>query len=158
MKIVRWRPYFAGILAWFFENHYLREGLVAPPIVTAASDKYKEENDIAARFARECIARELGAELKSAEIYKRYTEWAKNNGMVPLKGGGGTPLIKKEVIMARMGEIFGKPTMSCVFIGIRFAEDEEDASGGFGGFGGTLSNPSGGFEGTPFIQHGVVMP
>lgn len=167
MKIVRWRPYFAGILAWFFENHYLREGLVAPPIVTAASDKYKEENDIAARFARECIARELGAELKSTEIYKQYTDWAKINGMVPLKGGGGTPLLKKEVLLARMAEIFGKPTMSGVFIGIRLADDEEDASGGFGGsstlqvsggFGGSSSNPSGGFEGTPFIQHGVVMP
>ena len=152
-KIVRWRPYFAGILAWYFENHYLREGLVAPAIVTAASDKYKEENDIAARFARECIVRELGAELKGGDIYKRYLEWAKINGLVPLKGGGGVPTIKRDVILARMGDIFGKPTAALLFAGVRFVDDEEDASGGFGGSGG-----GGGFAGTPYVQHGVVMP
>jgi P4 family phage/plasmid primase-like protien len=122
-KIRRWRPYFAGILAWYYENHYLRHGLKEPDQVTAASSKYKEENDSFAAFCQECFIKEAGAELRANDILTRYKEWMRFNP--------GKKLLQKTQLLQRMSETYGKPIdpSGKVYAGVRIAEEGEDISG-----------------------------
>lgn len=123
VKINRWRPYFASLLAWYYENHYLRHGLMPPPQVTAASSKYKEENDSFAAFAQECLVKEVGAEVKANDVLMRYKDWCKYNP--------GKSALQRPVVISKMSEMFGKPvdTAGRTFAGVRLAEEGEDVSG-----------------------------
>jgi len=123
VKINRWRPYFASLLAWYYENHYLRHGLIPPAQVTAASCKYKEENDSFAAFAQECLVKEAGAEVKANDVLMRYKDWCKYNP--------GKSALQRPVVINKMGEMYGKPvdTAGRTFAGVRLAEDGEDVSG-----------------------------
>ena len=120
-KIVRWRPFYAGILIWYFENRYLRGGLKEPDIVLSASKKYKEENDVFAAFCSESIVKELGAEVKVALVLSRFTEWIKYNP--------GKKILTKDEIKSKMAETYGTPINGKVYVGIRLSNDDEDASG-----------------------------
>ena len=122
-KIVRWRPYFAGMLAWYYENKYLRGGVKEPAQVTAASDKYKEENDSFAAFCQECLVKEVGAEVRANDVLVRYKEWTRFNP--------GKKVLQKPQILQKMEEIYGKPVDAGgkVYAGVRIAEDGEDISG-----------------------------
>jgi len=125
VKINRWRPYFASLLAWYYEHHYLKHGLAPPPQVTAASTQYKEENDSFAAFCQECLVKELGAEVKVNDVLARYKEWIRFNP--------GKSQLQKPAIMSKMVELYGKTvdTAGRVFGGVRLAlEGEgEDVSG-----------------------------
>jgi phage/plasmid-associated DNA primase len=125
-KINRWRPYFAGMLVWYYENKYLRGGLKEPAEVTAASNKYKEENDAFAAFAQECLVREVGVEVAGNDVFLRYKEWNKfnNNGKYKVLG-------KKDVIQ-KLTDIYGRPIDPAgrMFAGFRLTEEGEDVSGG----------------------------
>jgi P4 family phage/plasmid primase-like protien len=120
-KIVRWRPFYAGILIWYFENRYLRGGLKEPDIVLSASRKYKEENDVFAAFCSESIVKELGAEVKVALVLSRFTDWIKFNP--------GKKVLTKDEIKSKMAETYGTPVNGKVYVGIRLSNDDEDASG-----------------------------
>ena len=122
-KISRWRPYFAGLLAWYYETKYLRGGLKEPAQVTAASEKYKEENDSFAAFAQDCLIREVGAEVRANDLLIRYKEWCKYNP--------GKKVLQRPAVLAKMGETYGKPIDAAgkVFGGVRIAEEGEDISG-----------------------------
>ena len=122
-KINRWRPYFASLLAWYYENHYLRHGLVPPPQVTAASMQYKEENDSFAAFCQDCIVRETGTETKVRDIMSRYKEWTKFNV--------GKKVMQTKDILTRLTEVYGKPVDAAgkVYAGFRLSYDDEDVSG-----------------------------
>ena len=120
-KITRWRPYFAGILVWYFENRYLRGGLKEPAMVLAASNKYKEDNDVFAAFSNECIVKEIGCELKVSQLLKRYTDWSKFNP--------GKKILNKDEIKVRLTEQFGTPIEGRIYMGIRLTLEDEDASG-----------------------------
>ena len=124
-KISRWRPYFASLLAHYYETRYLRGGLKEPDQVAAASSKYKETNDAFVSFNQECLVREVGAELKTTEIYQRYKEWMKYNV--------GRKVLQNAAILQKMTELYGKPVDAAgrVFAGVRLAmEEEQDISGG----------------------------
>lgn len=120
-KLPRWRPYFAGILAWYFENRYLRGGLKPPAQVTAASNRYKEENDSFAAFAQECLVREAGAEIKLIEVTTRYKEWQRT--------APGKKLLQRAAIIQKMTELYGKPidAIGRIFAGVRLAMEDEAA-------------------------------
>jgi P4 family phage/plasmid primase-like protien len=116
-KIARWRPYFASVLVWYYENRYLRGGLKEPEQVAAASNKYKEENDVFAAFCQECLVREIGAEIPAGDVMIRYKDWLKFNP--------GKKVMTKTVILAKMGEVYGSPIDAAgkVFAGVRLVDD-----------------------------------
>ena len=123
-KIARWRPYFASLLVWYYENKYLRGGLKEPVQVTAASNKYKEENDAFASFCQDCIVKEVGAEVRANDVLIRYKEWNRFNP--------GKKVMQKPAVLLKMGELYGQPidvSGAKVFAGVRLAEEGEDISG-----------------------------
>jgi len=122
-KIARWRPYFASLLAWYYEHRYLRSGLKEPPQVTAASNKYKEENDAFASFCQDCLMREVGAETKANDILIRYKEWSRYNP--------GKKPMQKPAVLLKMAELYGQPIEAGgrMFVGVRIVEEGEDISG-----------------------------
>ncbi len=124
-KITRWRPYFAGMLVWYYENKYLRGGLSVPACVMAASDKYKEENDAFAAFAQECLVKEDGAETRANDVLVRWKDWKKYNP--------GFKDLQKKDLLAKMTEMYGKPIDPAgkVYMGVRIAEEGEDISGNY---------------------------
>uniref|UniRef100_A0A6C0DA67 SF3 helicase domain-containing protein n=1 Tax=viral metagenome TaxID=1070528 RepID=A0A6C0DA67_9ZZZZ len=126
-KIMRWRPFYAGLLVWYYENRYLRGGLKEPAVVTAASNKYKEENDSFLAFCQECLVREVGAEATANDVLIRYKEWSKYNTQ--------KKVMQKKDLMTKMQEIYGKPVDAAgkVFGGVRVAYEGDDVSGNFMG-------------------------
>ena len=122
-KIARWRPFFASILVWYFEHRYLRDCLVEPPNVKAASEQYKEENDSFVAFFKECFAKEHGVEAKIPDIMERYAYWKKENT--------GKKDIKKDILLKRLTEVMkGPPVNGKGFAGLRIVWGGEDTSGG----------------------------
>jgi putative DNA primase/helicase len=126
-KISRWRPAFASILVWYYENKYLRGGLKEPVQVTAASEKYKEENDSFSAFAQECLLREIGAEARINDVLAKHKEWMRFNS--------GKKTMTKSAIIQKMTDIYGKPVDAAgrIWGGVRVADDDEDASGNLTG-------------------------
>lgn len=122
-KIVRWRPYFAGFLAYYYENKYLRGGLREPPQVAEASNKYKEENDAFVSFAKDCLMRETGAELNASDAFVAYKEWA--------RAASNKKVLNKKEFIAKMMENYGKPIDGAgkLFAGVRIMMEGEDVSG-----------------------------
>jgi putative DNA primase/helicase len=128
-KITRWRPYFAGMLVWYYENRYLRSGLKEPTQVTSASNKYKEENDSFAAFSQDCLVKDVGGDVRLNDVLARYKEWCKYNTT--------RKQLQKKDIQQKLEEKFGKPVSDGgrmnVFVGVRLVAEgeEEDVSGGY---------------------------
>jgi len=122
-KIVRWRPFFAGLLAWYYETHYLRGHLKEPAQVSAASDMYRETNDSFSAFCSESLMKEMGAELRIGELMVCYKAWCKFN---PVK-----KVLPKKDLMERMKAVYGAPVDGKVYAGVRLAEEGEDMSGNY---------------------------
>jgi P4 family phage/plasmid primase-like protien len=122
-KITKWRPYFAGMLAWYYENRYLRGGLKEPPQVSAASDRYKEDNDSFAAFAMDCLVREVGAEVRLNEVLTRYGEWKRYNQT--------KKVLNKKEITQRMSALYGAPVDGAgkVYGGVRILMEDEEVGG-----------------------------
>jgi P4 family phage/plasmid primase-like protien len=117
-KMMRWRPYLAGMMAWYYENKYLRTGLQEPPQVTSASNKYKEENDAIVAFVQDCLKREAGAEVRVNDVLTRYKEWTRFNA--------GKKVMQKKDIVQKLTELFGNPIdHGRVFAGVRLVEEDE---------------------------------
>lgn len=73
----------SGILNWLIEGCLLwqREGLTPPDKVRAAVEQYRTEEDTLGEFIDECIRMETGTSTPHAEVYARYTEWARESGL-----------------------------------------------------------------------------
>jgi len=73
----------SGILNWLIEGCLLwqREGLTPPDKVRAAVEQYRTEEDTLGEFIDECIRMETGTSTSHAEVYLRYTEWARESGL-----------------------------------------------------------------------------
>jgi P4 family phage/plasmid primase-like protien len=122
-KIAKWRPYFASILVWYYENRYLRGGLKEPEQVASASKKYKEENDAFAAFCQDCLIKEAGAELRANDLLLRYKEWNKYNP--------GKKVMPKPALLQKMSDTYGSIEGGKVFVGVRIVEEGEDISGNY---------------------------
>ena len=72
----------SGILNWCLEGFklYQKEGLKMPASVKEATDDYRALSDRIMMFTTQCIKHEAGQELRSSAIYKRYTDWCRDNG------------------------------------------------------------------------------
>lgn len=121
VKITKWRAHFAGILVWYYENHYLRGTMKEPECVTVASKQYRETNDSFNSFVSERLVREMGAELRIADLMVIYKDWCKYNP--------GKKVLQKKEIIERMKSLYGAPIDNKLFVGVRPAEEGEDTSG-----------------------------
>lgn len=73
----------SGILNWALDGlkDYLANGLVVPPSVEAATERYRTDEDIIGHFISErcCLSGDLSC--PSGELYSAYTVWAAGNGI-----------------------------------------------------------------------------
>jgi putative DNA primase/helicase len=77
-----------AILAWLVQGCMLwqKDGLGAPPLVTAATRDYQEDMDPLRDFFEERCERAASATVSKAELFRAYEEWAKEAGIkYPLK-------------------------------------------------------------------------
>lgn len=77
-----------GILNWLIEGYlaYQKAGLAPPPEVTAATDDYRQDEDLLAQFLEDEIVKAEGHFVTASEIYARYQVWCKNAGIQHLLG------------------------------------------------------------------------
>jgi putative DNA primase/helicase len=74
-----------GILAWMIEGclTWQREGLVAPHIVSEATNEYLNTEDAIGRWLEECCVRDPSAWTGTADLFSSWKSWAENNGEFP---------------------------------------------------------------------------
>lgn len=72
-----------GILNWLIEGAlaYLRDGLVTPAEVKAATQEYRDEMDKIGSFITACVEMVDDAKVPAAEMYAAYVAWAADNGV-----------------------------------------------------------------------------
>jgi len=123
LKLKNWRVAFLGLLVHYYNTKYLREGLKEPPCVLAASNKYKERNDVFMSFFNEHYVKQADAgpvSLKQVRI--DFREWKKKLGR--------DIDLKETLLVERMKAECGNNSTDREFYGIVPIEDtEEDLSG-----------------------------
>jgi len=74
-----------GILAWMIEGCLIwqREGLVAPQVVSEATDEYLASEDAIGRWLEECCVRDPSAWTGTTDLFGSWKSWAENNGEFP---------------------------------------------------------------------------
>lgn len=72
----------SGILNWCLEGFrlYLTEGLTMPDSVEMATTQYRQQSDRIMMFTSQCVKKEIGQELRAAQVYSRYKTWCAENG------------------------------------------------------------------------------
>jgi putative DNA primase/helicase len=79
------RQEWPGILAWMIEGCLVwqREGLIAPQVVSAATDEYLASEDAVGRWLEECCVRDPAAWSGTADLFGSWKTWAESNGEFP---------------------------------------------------------------------------
>jgi P4 family phage/plasmid primase-like protien len=121
-KLPHWRKAFLSLLVHYYEMHYLEHGLKEPACVMAASNKYKEENDVFNKFFEENFARDgAAAPILAKEVKNIWRDWKRSMGrMIDLREGA---------VLDRMKEMCGAGSTDKEFFGIRVLDDGPDISG-----------------------------
>jgi P4 family phage/plasmid primase-like protien len=123
IKLKNWRVAFLGLLVHYYDKKYLKDGLREPPCVMAASNKYKERNDVFMSFFNEHYVKQADAgpvTLKQVRI--DFREWKKKLGR--------EVDLKETQLVERMKAECGNNSTDKEFYGIVPIEDmEEDLSG-----------------------------
>lgn len=72
----------SGILNWLIEGYRLLklEGLTVPEKVLQATKEYRQETDIVGSFLNETLMEAEGSRIPTNILYRRYTQWVKDNG------------------------------------------------------------------------------
>jgi len=128
-KLRLWREPFLALLVHIYETEYIPSGLnPIPATVSQASNKYKDNYDVYARFKGERIREPVSVEeqmefrenpFDSKKLGAILRQWKKDNHISNL-----TP----EMIIARMEAHYGKPEGGRFWPAIRiFATDEDVA-------------------------------
>ncbi|TDA70639.1 MAG: DNA primase [Clostridia bacterium] len=75
-----------GILRWAVEGclAWQREGLGVPDEVKAATDAYRQEQDVLAAFLEDCCIINPLAKAAAKDIYQTYLAWCEENGERPM--------------------------------------------------------------------------
>jgi len=78
-----------GILAWLAAGaaEYLLSGLKAPAAVTAATDEYRNEEDVLGKFLEDVCVVAPTARVSKRDLHETYTKWCEDNGEKPLSQG-----------------------------------------------------------------------
>lgn len=73
----------AGILRWAVEGclDWQRHGLNPPAVVVDATGEYERESDPLATFVDEACEREPHAQVRAADLYAHYQQWATKTGL-----------------------------------------------------------------------------
>jgi P4 family phage/plasmid primase-like protien len=121
-KIPHWRTAFLSLLVHYYETHYLEHGLKEPACVMAASNKYKEENDVFNKFFEENFVRDSAAvPILAKEVKNIWRDWKRSMGRaIDLREGA---------VLDRMKEMCGAGSTDKEFFGIRVLDDGPDLSG-----------------------------
>lgn len=123
-KFTKWRGAMLALLVWYYENKYLKEGLIEPAIIKQTSDKYKEDNDTFMAFTGDNLERKTCAGLDLNVIYNRYKDWQKQNP-------NGKTFNKKD-LQVRLTEVYGaakKISLSKImFLNIALVMHSDDES------------------------------
>jgi putative DNA primase/helicase len=71
-------PELSGILNWALEGlrDYLRQGLVPPKAVLAATEDYRQDMDVIGRWIEECCDLDPGAKVPTRTLHAAFTAWA----------------------------------------------------------------------------------
>jgi phage/plasmid-associated DNA primase len=120
-KLKKWRVAFLSLLVHYYETEYLAHGLFEPECVLAASNKYKEENDVFFAFVSENYVKEPGAgPVRIGDVMDCYKEWKKTQY--------GKGEIKKAEMITRLRDMCDRRSTEREFWGIRALEQDEDLS------------------------------
>lgn len=68
------------ILGWAVKGCLMwqEEGLEMPEDIKQATENYKQENDVIAKFLDSCVNKRTGSQEKASELYTAYKNWCKN--------------------------------------------------------------------------------
>lgn len=71
----------SGILAWLVRGCIMwqQDGLKPPSVVTEATERYRQDEDMLADWIDECCLKEPGAKEKSAKLYTSFVAWYNAN-------------------------------------------------------------------------------
>jgi putative DNA primase/helicase len=70
-----------GILNWLIAGakKWCEKGLVAPAIISSATEEYRNEMDVLGTFIKECCIQGPGASVRARELFRAYQEWCEEN-------------------------------------------------------------------------------
>jgi putative DNA primase/helicase len=120
-KLRHLRTAFLSLLVHYYDTKYLVHGLREPDCVSAASNRYKEENDIFMVFFNENFVKVPGAgPVMAIDVKKAWREWK--------RGGNKLCDLKEHQVLERMKETCGSGSTEKEFWGVQIA-DETDLSG-----------------------------
>jgi P4 family phage/plasmid primase-like protien len=129
-KLRHWRTAFLSLLVHYYETRYLEHGLKEPDCVVAASNEYKEDNDMFSRFVAENFIMDKACHvpLYAKDVRDIFRDWK--------KALGRECDLKEASVMERMRELCGSGSTKTEFWGIRVADETvagpmEDLSGAF---------------------------
>ncbi|WP_431856617.1 DNA primase family protein [Azospirillum sp.] len=79
-----------GILNWMLDGlkEWHEQGLNPPQEILDAVAEYKADSDPLGEFLDSETVAEAGKRVKTADLYERYEDWCKRNGVEPLKQNG----------------------------------------------------------------------
>lgn len=79
----------SGILSWLIEGclQYQEKGLCIPVKVKAATENYKDDEDLITSFANECCTKTQSSDRQRAsQLYSGYRAWCEKNSIKPFSG------------------------------------------------------------------------
>jgi phage/plasmid-associated DNA primase len=123
IKLKNWRVAFLGLLVHYYDTKYLKDGLREPPCVLAASNKYKERNDVFMSFFNEHYMKQADAgPVTLKQVRLDFRDWKKKLGR--------EVDLKETLLVERMKAECGNNSTDKEFYGIvPIEEDEADLSG-----------------------------
>jgi len=122
-KFKVWRTSFLSLLVHYYDTEYIVHGLREPSVVTAASDRYKEINDVFTVFFDDNFVKEPGAGPINVKAFtKLLRDWRRSTSR------SATDLKDVDCISRMKVECGGNSTEK-EFWGVRIRVDEEDISG-----------------------------
>jgi P4 family phage/plasmid primase-like protien len=117
-KILKWRTAFLSLLVHYYDTVYLVHGIQEPDIVKAASDKYKETNDVFMTFFTENFVVAQGeGPIHSKEVKKIFREWKKHLGRACD--------LKEQDVVERMAKQCGGTSTDKEFWNVRVQTDDD---------------------------------
>lgn len=115
--IAYFRPEYSGILNWLIDGVriYLREGLVIPEAVKAATQDYRDDMDRTSAFVARCVVKDDDAPpLQSKFLYVAYCRFTEDEGGKPMNVTAFGRAMSKKFKKETSGNVF--------YLGIRLRD------------------------------------
>jgi putative DNA primase/helicase len=76
--LARFVPEYPGVLNWLTYGalRFIESGLPAPPSVADATQQYRDEMDPVGQFVRDCVAKDVGLNVKRSDAFAAYESWS----------------------------------------------------------------------------------